>query len=295
MVLRCSDELLRKDLSGNVYIVTGATSGIGRATAKQLVKQGGTVIIGCRNLSAGKDVAHELSKDVAGSAKALLLDVSSLASVRQFAAEVSKEHSQVKALINNAGVNFAKDPRRDPANEPEVIFHTNHVGPFLLTQLLLPLLKAAGSSRVVNLSSGAHEGYLVPGTPHINFEDLEWRSRKYNAMMAYAESKLMSVLHAEELARRYGSDNIVAVSVQPGLILAGSQLTRDMMGPWMKSMMIPVTRWLMGAVSVEDGAQTTLHCTLTDSIQNGACASPPAPLCRIPTLPPAQTARPKAH
>lgn len=270
MVLRCSDELLSKDLHGNVYIVTGATSGIGKATAKQLAKQGGTVVIGCRNLAAGNDVASELSVAIHGSVEAFQLDLNDLASVRQFVTDVSKKYSELKALINNAGVNFSKDPRQDAANDSEVIFHTNHVGPFLLTKLLLPLLKTGAPSRVINVSSGAHEGSLVPSVPHINFDDLEWRSRKYNSLVAYAESKLMSVLHAEEIARRYGSDNITAASVQPGLILAGSQLTRDILSPWMKAIMIPIGRWFMGAVSVEDGMQTTLHCALADNIQNGA-------------------------
>ena len=274
MVLRCSNELLSKDLRGNVYIVTGATSGIGKATAKQLAKQGGTVVIGCRNLAAGHDVASELNLSIHGSVEAFQLDLSSLVSVRQFATDVSKRYSELKALINNAGVNFSKDPRQDPANDSEVIFHTNHVGPFFLTQLLLPLLKAGAPSRVINVSSGAHEGHLVPSVPHINFDDLEWRSRKYNSLVAYAESKLMSVLHAEEIARRHGSDNIIAASVQPGLILVGSRLTRDMLSPAMKAMMIPIGKCFLGAVSVEDGMQTTLHCTLAGNIQNGACTRP---------------------
>ena len=271
MVLRCSDDLLSKDLHGNVYVVTGATSGIGLATAKQLAKQGGAVVIGCRNLTAGRDIAAQIP----GSVEAFQLDLSNLASVRKFAADVREKHPKLKALINNAGVNFAKDPRHDPTRDPEVIFHTNHVGPFLLTQLLLTSLKAGAPSRVINLSSAAHEGMFVPGgIPHINFDDLEWRSRKYNSMVAYGESKLMSVLHAEELARRHAGDGIVAVSVQPGLILSGSKLTRDMLGPCMKSMMIPISRWFMGAISVEDGMQTTLHCTLADAVQAGACALP---------------------
>lgn len=199
------------------------------------------------------------------------LDLYNPASIRQFVTEFNKKYGALKALINNAGVNFPNDQRRDPASEREVIFHTNYVGPFLLTKLLLPTLEASAPSRIVNLSSAAHEGALVPSMPRMNFEDLEWRARKYNGVNAYAESKLMMTLYTEELARRYADKNVVAVSVQPGFILSGSGLTRAFMGPMSKSMMVPVS-WCLGAVSVLDGIQTTLHCTLADRVVNGACA-----------------------
>lgn len=251
------------------------------------------MVIGCRNLAASQKVATELSCNVSGSVEAMKLDLYNPDSIRQFVDEFKQKHGKLKALINNAGVNFPNDTRHDPANDREVILHTNYVGPFLLTKLLLPTLEASAPSRIINLSSAAHEGFLVPSMPRMNFDDLEWRARKYNGVNAYSESKLMVTLHTEELARRYGDKNVVAVSVQPGFILSGSGLTRAFIGPVSKHMMVPIS-WCLGAVSVTDGIQTTLHCVLADNVVNGACTCLRATLacshpaddatCSAPTL-----------
>uniref|UniRef100_A0A673UMA9 Retinol dehydrogenase 13 n=1 Tax=Suricata suricatta TaxID=37032 RepID=A0A673UMA9_SURSU len=182
-------------IPGKTVIVTGANTGIGKQTALELAKRGGNVILACRDMekceAAAKDIRREtLNHHV----NARHLDLASLKSVREFAAKIIEEEEHVHILVNNAAV--MRCPHWTTEDGFEMQFGVNHLGHFLLTNLLLDKLKASAPSRVINLSSLAH----VAG--HIDFEDLNWEKRKYDTKAAYCQSKLAVLLFTKELSRR---------------------------------------------------------------------------------------------
>ncbi|MCY3917247.1 MAG: SDR family NAD(P)-dependent oxidoreductase [Chloroflexi bacterium] len=266
--LKCDPQLLRKDLSGRVYIVTGANSGTGLATSQQLVRQGAHVVGACRRVSAGEKAFADFAR-LRGSAEIMKLDLASLASVRQFAADFLGKHKRLDGLVNNAGLVTAEGRTEDGF---EIQFGTNHLGHFLLTELLLDILKASAPSRVVCLSSVVHAGRGSQAVT-IDFEDLHYERKSYSAMAAYAQSKLANLLHAQELARRLDGTDVTAFSVHPGWIR--SNFGSGIMPGWLRGIMNLALRpfsGIMGIMSPYDGAQTTLHCLLDDDapMRNGA-------------------------
>ncbi len=196
------------DQTDKIAIVTGANSGIGYETAKSLAARGATVVMACRNPEKGQ-VALEALLDDQPEAKVVLmsLDLGSLGSIRAFAAAVADRYDHLDLLINNAGVMVP--PKGLTADGFETQLGTNHLGHFALTGLLLPLLEAADSPRVVNVSSMAHKF----GT--IDFEDLQSEDR-YRPWAAYGQSKLANLLFTTELNRRANGSGVVATSAHPG-------------------------------------------------------------------------------
>ena len=263
--LRCDPRLFDKDLSGRTYLVTGANSGIGLETTRQLVKQGARVVMGCRRVAAGQEAAATMA-GLRGSTEILELDLASLTSVRRAAATFLETHDRLDALVNNAGV--MAPPYGKTRDGFEMQFGTNHLGHFLLTECLLDMLKASAPSRIVCLSSVAH----VPRGSEvtIHFDDLTWEKREYSRTLAYAESKLANVLHAKELARRLEGTGVTAVSVHPGW--ARSNLIASSMPAWFQNIILVPFSPLLTLLSNEDGAQTSLHCLLDDDVPNHAGA-----------------------
>ena len=266
--LMCDPQLLKKDLSGRVYIVTGANSGTGLATCEQLLRQGAHVVGACRRVNAGEE-AFAGFRRLPGSAEIMKLDLASLDSVRLFAEGFLARHERLDALVNNAGLVTSEGRTKDGY---EIQFATNHLGHFLLTELLLDILKASAPSRIVCLSSVVHAGRgNQPVT--IDFDDLHYERKPYSAMAAYAQSKLANLLHAKELARRLEGADVTAYSVHPGWIR--SNFGAGIMPGWLRGAMNLALRpfsGLMGIMSPYDGAQTTLHCLLDEDApkHNGA-------------------------
>ena len=187
------------DMTGRSVIVTGANSGIGAAAARALASAGARVVLAVRNLDKGRTAVATM----AGETEVRELDLASLASVREFAAAWDGE---IDLLINNAGV--MAPPLTRTADGFELQFGTNHLGHFALTNLLLEHV----TGRVVTVSSGAHR------IGRIDFEDLNWERRPYNAWRAYGQSKLANLLFTAELQRRLtaaGSD-VLATAAHPG-------------------------------------------------------------------------------
>ena len=212
--LMCDPKLFEKDLSGHVYIVTGANSGSGFATSEQLARQGAHVVGACRRVEAGKEAFAEL-ENVRGSVEVMALDLASLASVRRFAEAFIAKYDRLDGLVNNAGVMMP--PKGCTEDGFETQFGINHLGHFLLTELLLDTLKASAPARIVCVSSVAHAGMRgIYG--EIDFDDLHFEKREYNPSVAYAQSKLANVLHALDLARRLEGTGVSAFSVHPGWI-----------------------------------------------------------------------------
>lgn len=259
--LMCDPKLFEKDLSGRVYIVTGANSGSGFATTKQLAEQGALVVGACRRVDAGKEVFANLG-DIRGKVEVMELDLASLASVRRFAEAFLAEYTRLDGLVNNAGVMHSPEGRTKDGFETQ--FGINYLGHFLLTELLLDTLKASAPARIVNVSSVAHAGMRgVYGK--IDFEDLNFDNKEYNAYQAYANSKLANVLHALDLARRLEGTGVSAFSVHPGWIRSNLiAVSGGAAGKFVQNILLRPFSGMLGTVSWFEGAQTTLHCLLDD-------------------------------
>lgn len=193
------------DLAGRTILITGATSGIGRATASAVAARGARVILAVRNTDKGRRIAADLA-GVNGSHLVRELDLADLASVRRFADETSE---QIDVLVNNAGVSESTLRRTKDGFESQ--FGTNHLGHFLLTTRLLPQI----TSRVVTVSSQAER------MGKLNLDDLNWRSRPYAGGRAYADSKLANLMFTLELDRqlRAADSPVRALAAHPGLVV----------------------------------------------------------------------------
>jgi NAD(P)-dependent dehydrogenase (short-subunit alcohol dehydrogenase family) len=255
----CDPNLLKKDLSGHVYIVTGANSGTGLATATQLVQQGAHVVGACRRVDEGKKAFVKLVT-THDSTEVMKLDLASLASVRRFAEMFIAKHNRLDGLINNAGIMFGPEGRTEDGFETQ--FGVNYLGHFLLTELLLDTLKASAPSRIVCLSSVLHIGTRKK-VGEVHLDDLNFEKRPYNSSLAYIQSKLAIVLHALDLSRRLEGTGVSAFSVHPGWVR--SNLARHVRGGkfGQNVLLRPFSR-VLGIMSPYEGAQTTLHCLLDD-------------------------------
>lgn len=208
------------DLAGRVAIVTGANTGIGKETARVLAQKGARVVLACRSEERGKDALRDIREGtLAGAVELELLDLSSLASVRDFAERIKGRYERIDLLINNAGVMMP--PASKTAEGFELQFGTNHLGHFALTGLLMDLILATGGSRVVTVSSEAHKW------GEIAFDDLQWETRPYKKMAAYGQSKLANLIFAYELQRRLAAagSGTRSLAAHPGW--TGTDLQRN--------------------------------------------------------------------
>lgn len=204
------------DQRGRVAVVTGANTGLGFETARALAEHGATVVLAVRDAEKGRKAAARISGEVSVQA----LDLTSLESVRDAAAELHTRHTSIDLLINNAGVMMP--PKQTTRDGFELQFGTNHLGHFALTGLLLDLLLPVPASRVVTVSSMGHRLFGAA----IHFDDLQWE-RSYDRGPAYAQSKLANLLFTYELQRRLAArGTTVAVAAHPGV--ANTELVRYM-------------------------------------------------------------------
>jgi NAD(P)-dependent dehydrogenase (short-subunit alcohol dehydrogenase family) len=197
------------DLVSSTCLVTGATSGIGRETARGLAARGARVLMVARSAERGEPVRAALAEETRGQVDLLCADLSRQADVRRLAQEVHTRTDRLHVLINNAGV--LTRTREITADGLETQFAVNHLAPFLLTNLLLDLLRRGAPSRVVNVAS------QVEASGIIDFADLQ-RERHYDPIGAYTQSKLANVLFTYELARRLGKDGVTVNCLHPGVI-----------------------------------------------------------------------------
>jgi len=234
-----------EELRGRTIVITGANTGIGRATAAALAARGATLVLAGRSAEKTLPVIEALKRETGNIAitfSALALD--DLASVRRSATELLTKHERIDVLINNAGLAGARGITKDGF---ELAFGTNHLGPFLFTQLLLPALRSAPQGRVVNVASRAH--LRAKGIP---WETLRQSTITATGVLEYDVSKLANVLHANELARREaGKSAVTAYSLHPGVV--ASDVWRRVPFPFRG-----VIKLFM--ISNEDGAKTSVHC-----------------------------------
>jgi NAD(P)-dependent dehydrogenase (short-subunit alcohol dehydrogenase family) len=201
-------------MEDRVCIVTGATSGIGRATAQALAAEGATLGIVCRDRQRGDDTLSAIQRETGNQRLRLFLaDLGSQQGIRRVAQDLLAAYPQIHVLVNNAGVmNLHYSETEDGI---ETVFAVNHLGYFLLTQLLLDRLRASAPARIVNVASDAHK--LVKG---IQFEDLGFRER-YRSMRVYGQSKLANLLFTAELARRLEGSGVTVNALHPGAVATG--------------------------------------------------------------------------
>jgi NAD(P)-dependent dehydrogenase (short-subunit alcohol dehydrogenase family) len=196
----------------STFVVTGATGAIGGATATVLAEGGARLILLCRDVDRGKAAADRLGRS--GRGEVVVGDLSSLSSIRRAVEDIAGRTDRLTGLVNDASV-FVRE-RRVTDEGFEVMFATNHLGPFLLTNLLLPLLHAGAPSRIVTVTA--------PSTSKVNLEDLQ-SERAFNATRAFGATKAENVLFTFALARRL-DDGVTADAIHPGLVRSG--LTDEM-------------------------------------------------------------------
>ena len=195
-------------MKNKVCVVTGASSGIGKVTARALSEMGATVLLVCRNREKGEATLREIrSKTKDAAAELFVADLSSQDQIKELAADIETRHSHIDVLVNNAG---AINPSlKLTADNIETTFAVNHLTYFLLANLLLDQLKAPPAARVINVSSQTHRY----GT--INFDDLGLE-QNFNPMKAYAQSKLANLMFTYELSRRLAGTRVTVNALHPG-------------------------------------------------------------------------------
>ena len=199
-----------KDSSARISLVTGATSGVGRAAATALAWQGYAVTIASRNPEKCAAVAAELQQETGNQlVEPLGMDLGSLQSVRTAVQEFRRRHDRLDLLVNNAGISPSR--RRETRDGFEATLGVNHLGHFLLTNLLLDLLVKSAPSRVISVSSNIYK------QARLDFDDVQLR-RGFSAMKAYANSKLANLLFTSELARRLAGTGVTVNAMTPGLV-----------------------------------------------------------------------------
>ena len=239
------------DQSGRTFVVTGANSGLGAATARALAAHGATVVLACRNVAKGQAAAEAMPGEV----RVEPLDLASLASIRAFADRVT----ELDVLINNAGVMAV--PYGRTADGFEMQIGTNFLGHFALTGLLLDAI----SSRVVTVSSNAHKA------GRIDLDDLNWERRRYQRWGAYAQSKLADLVFAYELQRRLtaAGSSVLSVAAHPGYASTELQAHTE---SWQDQLM-KLGNWLVGQ-SADMGALPSLYAAVADGARGGRYYGP---------------------
>ncbi|MBK04225.1 MAG: SDR family oxidoreductase [Deltaproteobacteria bacterium] len=236
---------------GKVYVITGANTGIGKVTALELAKRGGRILMACRSEQKALPVVEEVQKESGNSdVHFIKLDLASLSSVKTCASHILDTEERLDVLINNAGVASIRGETQEGF---ELAFGVNHLGHFLFTQLLLPLLKKSTPSRVVTVASKAH--YSVKGA--LNLDAVKGATDTYVGLKEYEVSKLCNILFTKELAKRLEGSGVTCYALHPGVV--ASDIWRRIPG-----IIRPLAKMFM--ISNEEGAKTTLYCATSPDV-----------------------------
>ncbi len=241
-------------MQGKICLVTGANSGVGKATSLALAQMGATVVMVSRDAARGEEAQKEIQEQSGNQNVHLLLaDLSSQQSIRQLAEEFQRQFSQLHVLINNAGI-FPLG-RRETVDGLEMAFAVNYLAPFLLTNLLLDTLKASAPARIINVSSDSHEqGY-------INMDNLQSKQRN-SLYKIYGQSKLAVILFSYELARRLEGTGVTVNALHPGFV--STNIAQRDVGPFLR--MIAGIIFLFG-ISPEEGAKTSVYLASSPDVE----------------------------
>ncbi|XP_030629641.1 retinol dehydrogenase 12 [Chanos chanos] len=235
-------------LDGKTVIITGANTGIGKETAHDLAKRGARIIIACRDMQKAEAAQKEIIEE-SGNQNIIIrkLDLSDTKSIREFAEGINKEEKQLNVLINNAGIMMC--PYSKTADGFEMQFGVNHLGHFLLTFLLIGLLKRSAPSRVIILSSMAH------AWGSIQLDDIN-SERRYHSRRAYGQSKLANILCVRSLAKRLKDTGVTVYAVHPGIVRTELKRHMNLGLLIMWKIVRPFTK------TAVQGAQTSIYCAV---------------------------------
>ena len=246
-----------------VCLVTGATSGIGRVTATELARRGAHVVIVGRSAERCAATQEQITHETGGAAvDALVADLSSLAEVRRLASQALERYPRIDVLVNNAGAMFLTRTESDDGIEKT--FALNHLSYFALTNLLLPALKQANPTRIVNVASDAHKGVSI------DFDDVQMQ-HNYSGWRAYQRSKLANILFTYELARRLEGTSVTANALHPGFV--HTHFLQSFNGARASGFKKVVTGWLLDtvsrlvALSPEQGARTSIFLATSPDVE----------------------------
>ncbi len=245
-------------MSIKTTVITGATSGIGKETALALAKKDHTLYLLVRNVIKGDQLKQEIiTKTGNKNIHVVKCDLSDLQSVREAAAELNNgKLFAINVLINNAGGMF--DKKELSKDGFEMTFATNHLGHFLLTTSILPLLEK-GHARIINLSSEAHK------MGKANFDDLQWERRPYSAIKAYGEAKLFNIYFTKTLAEKYADKGISSFAVHPGVVRTGFGAESSGLSKFLLLLAKPFM------ISPEEGAQTSIFLATEPGMEAKSC------------------------
>ena len=246
--------IVTTSMQGKVCMVTGANSGIGKATALALAQMGATVVMVCRDRARGEEARREITtKSSHNAADLLQADLSSQQSIRQLVEHFEHHYTHLHVLINNAGAAFPG--RRETVDGLEMTFAVNYLAPFLLTNLLLEVLKASAPARIVNVSSGSHEaGY-------IKLDNLQSKN-PYGSMKVYGQAKLAVVLFTYELARRLEGMGVTVNCLHPGFV--ATHFGQSGAGPAVRLLVKLIGSFGM---SPEKGAKTSIYLASSPEVE----------------------------
>ncbi|VDI47071.1 Hypothetical predicted protein [Mytilus galloprovincialis] len=240
-------------LEGKTIIVTGANTGIGYETALSFARRKGRVILACRSRERA-EAACKTMKETSGNQNVFvkIIDLSIMASVRKFAEDFTKEEKRLDILVNNAAVSGMKKTMTEEGLEYS--YATNYLGPFLLTNLLLDLMKKTPNSRIVNVSS------IVNMFGSVSFDTLN--GEKYSIAGTYYDTKLLNIMFTKELARKLQGTSVTTSCLHPGSVR--TELLRNI------PVFVRVPFQIMGLLffkTCEEGAQTTIYCAISEDLQ----------------------------
>ena len=240
-----------EDLAGKTFIITGANTGIGKITAKELARQGAHVILACRSKSKTDPVVDEIKRETGNdNVEFAALDLSDQGSIRSCAEALLARAPKIHGLINNAGVVAKRGSSTKDGYE--MTFGTNHLGHYLFTRLLLDRLKQTPGARIVNVSSNSH--YQAK---RIDWDKLQRPTKTIVGIKEYEVSKLANVLFTKELARRLEGSEVTTYAVHPGVVATDA---------WRR--IPPPFRWLVKRfmITPEQGAQSSLVCATSPEL-----------------------------
>ena len=236
-------------MDGRTVLITGGNTGIGLETAVALARDGARVVFTTRNAQKGATALAEIrERSGSDTVDVMELDLARLASVHEFADRFAGQQDHLDVLVNNAGLLLGS--RRETVDGYEMTFQVNHLGPFLLTQLLRDQLVAGDDARVVNVASDAHKA----ARRGLDFDDLQ-STKKYRSYGVYGKSKLANILYTRELARRWNDTGVTANAVHPGFV--ASRFGRDGDSGKLTGWVFPLLKPF--ALSPEQGAATQVY------------------------------------
>lgn len=232
-------------MKGKRVLITGGNSGIGKEAAIALAKQGADIVLACRNIDKARSAVDEIKRITSSDCIAYMsLDLASKASIQAFSESFARQFDSLDVLINNAGL--VSTTYQQTVDGFEMTMGVNHLGPFLLTHLLLPLLKAAGAARVVNVASDSYK------MAKLDINDLDGKNN-YFIMRAYSASKLANILFTRELAERVKGDGVTVNALHPGAVATSIWPSENLLYKLLSAVL------KIFLISEKRGAQTTVY------------------------------------